>query len=157
MSASVEVDIAAAGRHVWTVLADVPSWPTWNPAVRQAVADEPLDVGSRFRFKTEMGTLSCRVTAIDAPHRLSWRGRVLVFGERQTWLLEAIPTGTHVSVHAQMTGIGSRLFKRRMAERLPRVLDAVVQLLRLEAEARATEEREDAARAAQMEGEATSP
>lgn len=147
VSAYAEVDIAATEREVWTVLADVASWPTWNPAVRHAVCDEEMEVGTRFHFSTEIGKLSCRVTEVDAPHRLSWKGRVLVLGERQVWQLEPGATGTRVSVHAEMTGLGSRLFRHRLSERLQRVLDALVQLLRLEAETRAVEEREDAQRA----------
>lgn len=148
VSAYAEIDIAASGREVWTVLADVSSWPTWNPAIRSAVCDETFEAGSKFRFSTEFGTLSCRVISVDAPHQLSWKGRVLILGERQRWLLEPSSTGTRVSVHAEMTGLGSRLFRRRLDERLQRVLDALVQLLRLEAETRAAERREDLARAA---------
>jgi hypothetical protein len=51
-----------------------------------------------------------------------------------------------------MTGLGSRLFRRRLEERLQSVLEALVQLLRLEAEVRATEERADAAPAVEAEG-----
>jgi uncharacterized protein YndB with AHSA1/START domain len=153
-SAYAEIDIAATERDVWTVLADIASWPTWNPAVRHAVCDETLEVGSRFRFSTEIGTLSCKVTAVDAPRRLSWKGRVLLIGERQTWLFEPSPTGTHVSVHAEMIGIGSRLFRRRLAERLPGVLDALLQLLRLEAEVRFSEGEAGVAGTAEAKGRA---
>ena len=111
VSAYTEIDIAASDREVWTVLADIASWPTWNPAVRHAVCDETLEVGSRFRFSTEIGTLSCRMTDVDAPRRLSWKGRVLVLGERQTWLLEPSPTGTLVSVHAES---GNSLAEREL-------------------------------------------
>ncbi len=153
VNARAEVDIAASEREVWTVLADIASWPTWNPAVRHAVCErrgaDPLEVGTRFRFSTEIGTLKCRVTRVDAPRSLSWKGRVLVLGERQRWSLEPGPRGTHVEVLAQMTGLGARLFRRRLEERLQRVLDALVQLLRLEAETRSSEEREDAQRAAE--------
>ena len=152
MRAQAEVDVAASSREVWAVLVDIASWPTWNPAVRHAVCGADLDVGMRFRFSTEIGTLKCRVTAVDAPRRLSWKGRVLVLGERQTWLLEPSPTGTHVHVDAEMTGLAARVWRRRLDERLQRVLDALVQLLRLEAEVRAAEGREDAARAAAMQG-----
>ena len=154
--ANAAIDIAASQREVWTVLADIASWPTWNPAVRHAVCDrEPedgLEVGTRFRFSTEIGTLKCRVTHVDAPRTLSWKGRVLVLGERQTWNVERGPAGTRVSVHAEMTGLAARLIRRRLDDRLQRVLDALVQLLRLEAEARAVEEQEDAARLAEQEG-----
>jgi carbon monoxide dehydrogenase subunit G len=144
--AKSEIDIAASEREVWTVLVDIASWPTWNPAVRDAARDEALEVGTRFRFLTEIGTLKCRVTQIDAPRLLSWKGRVLLMGERQTWRIEPGPTGTHVSVEAEMTGPVARLFQRRFDDRLQRVLDAVVQLLRLEAEVRSAEKLADEAR-----------
>lgn len=151
MGVRAEVDIAAPEREVWAVLADIASWPTWNPAVRHAVREEELEVGTKFRFSTEIGTLKCRVTDVDAPRRLSWKGRVIVLGERQTWLLEPSQTGTRVQVQARMTGLAARMFRRRLDERLQNVLDAVVQLLRLEAEVRVAEEREDAVRAVEAQ------
>ena len=99
MKAYAEVDIVASEREVWTVLADVASWPTWNPAIRHAVRDEELEVGTRFRFSTEIGTLKCRVTEVDAPNLLSWKGRVLLLGERQTWRLEPRTDGTYEGGH----------------------------------------------------------
>jgi uncharacterized protein YndB with AHSA1/START domain len=154
VKAHAEIDIAASDREVWTVLADIASWPTWNPAIRHAVRDEALEVGTRFSFSTEIGTLKCRITEVDAPSRLSWKGRVLLLGERQTWHLEPGPDGTHVSVEGEMTGPVSALFRRRLDARLQRVLDAVVQLLRLEAEIRATEKREEAEQARLGKGRA---
>lgn len=150
MSAYAEIDIAAPRREVWAILADVASWPTWNPAIRQATRDDEFEVGSRFRFSTEMGTLKCRVTAIDSPRSLSWKGRVLFLGERQTWRLEPTENGTQVSVHAEMTGLVSRLLQRRLGERLQAVVDSVLRLLRLEAEARSLEAREHAARTSEV-------
>lgn len=149
MIARAAVDIAAPQREVWTVLADIGSWPTWNPAVRYAVCDteHQLEAGTGFRFSTELGTLKCRITEVDAPRLLSWKARVLLLGERVTWRLEPTEQGTHVEVEAQMTGPISRLFRRRLDARLQRVMDSLVQLLRLEAEARTADERAEAARA----------
>jgi uncharacterized protein YndB with AHSA1/START domain len=148
VKAHAEIDIAASDREVWTVLADIASWPTWNPAIRYAVRDDELEVGTRFRFSTELGTLKCRITEVDAPSLLSWKGRVLILGEWQTWRLEPGLAGTHVSVESEMTGPVAALFRRRLDARLQRVLDAVVQLLRLEAEIRSTERHDEAAHAA---------
>jgi carbon monoxide dehydrogenase subunit G len=149
--AQAQIDIAATDREVWTVLADIASWPTWNPAIRGAVCDEDLEVGTRFRFATEIGSLKCRVTRVDAPRSLAWQGRVLVLWERQAWQLVPGPDGTRVSVQAEMTGLVARLLRRRLTDRLEAVLDAVLQLLRLEAEVRVQDEREVAARAAEIE------
>lgn len=149
--AYAEIEIAASRPEVWAILTDIDSWPTWNPAIRGSVRDPELKVGTKFRFSTEIGTLKCRFTEVESPHTFSWKGRVLVLGERQTWVLEPTEGGTHVSVQAEMTGLVSRIFQRRLTDRLQRVVDSVLQLLRLEAEVRRAEADEEAARAAELE------
>jgi len=154
VSAYAEIDIAAPRPEVWALLADVAAWPMWNPAIRESVRDRDLEVGSRFRFSTEIGTLKCRFTVVDSPRALSWKGRVLALGERQTWTLEPTELGTHVTVQAEMTGPVSRLFKRRLNERLHGVVTSVLQLLRLEAEVRTAEAHTAVAQATELEGRA---
>lgn len=136
------------------MLADIAAWSTWNPAIRRAACEAELEVGTRFRFGTEIGLFRCRVTAVEAPRLLSWQGRVLALGERQTWQLVPGPDGTHVSVTAEMTGIGARVLRRRLSERLQVVLDSLVQLLRLEAESRAADARRLGGSPAASEGRA---
>ena len=155
MSAHAEIDIAADERAVWTVIADIASWPTWNPAVREAVFTAELETGARFRFSTPLGSIKCRLTVVDAPHYLAWKGRLLTMSHRQAWRIEARPIGTHVSTDASMGGLGARLFKRRLNERLRGEVDALVRLLKLEAEARSIEMREDAAKIAATKGKGT--
>jgi uncharacterized protein YndB with AHSA1/START domain len=152
VSARAEIDIAADERKVWTVLADVAAWPTWNPAVRDAVFDGELETGTRFRFSTVFGSMKARLSDVDAPHVLAWRGRLLFMGHRQTWQLQADADGTHVVTDASMSGLGARLFRKRLNQRLQGDLDALVRLLKLEAEARATEEREEEARETSADG-----
>jgi uncharacterized protein YndB with AHSA1/START domain len=150
-SAHAEIDIAALRPEVWSILADIASWPTWNPAIRESYRDPQLKVGTRFRFSTEIGTLKCRITALDQPRSLSWKGRVLVLGERQTWHLESTETGTHVTVTAEMTGLVSWFLRKRLTERLQTVVVSVLDLMRLEAEVRTTEALEDAANGVETE------
>ncbi len=146
VSAHAEVDIAASARQVWTVLADIASWPTWNPAVRQAVFDGQLDVGARFRYSTPFGSMSCRLTRVDAPTAFAFSGRLLMMRQRHAWQIDPVPGGVHVVTDATMSGLSARLFHTRLRQRLQGELDALVQLLKLEAEARVTEAHEEAAR-----------
>ena len=152
VSARAEIDIAAGEREVWTVIADIGAWPTWNPAVREAVFGGELEAGARFRFSTAFGSIKCRLSEVDAPRTLAWTGRLLSVRERQAWQLAPNATGTHVSIESSLSGIGARLFRRRLQERLDGELDATVQLLKLEAEVRSTEDRELAARDAPADG-----
>ena len=151
VSAFAEIDIDAGAREVWTVVADIAAWPTWNPAVREAVFSGEPEVGAKFRFATPFGRISCRLTEVDAPRTLAWKGRVLTVHQRHTWRFVAGASSTHVATHAEMTGIGAHLFKARLTERLQGELDALVQLLKLEAEARSMEEHETPERAARAE------
>jgi uncharacterized protein YndB with AHSA1/START domain len=150
-SVTASIDIKASPREVWSVLADIGAWPTWNPAVRQTVCDADLvvEVGSTFRFSNEMGTLKCRVVEADAPHRFAWQGRVLAIIERQRWRLVPGEDGTQATVEAEMSGLATRFFRRRLDDRLRSELDALVRLLQLEAESRSAEGIDDAARAAE--------
>jgi len=152
VSARAEIDIVTSEREVWTVIADIGAWPTWNPAVREAVFDGELEAGARFRFSTAFGSIKCRLSEVDAPRTLAWNGRLLSVRERQTWRLEPNALGTHVTIESSLSGIGARLFRRRLQERLDGELDATVQLLKLEAEVRSTEEHELAAGGAPGDG-----
>ncbi len=136
MSAHAEIDIAASEREVWTVIADIASWPTWNPGVREAIVTAELEVGARFRYVTPFGSIACRATQVDAPHALAWECRLLTMRRRQSWRLQAGPAGSHVLAVASMRGLGARLFRRRLDERLRGELDSLVRLLKLEAETR---------------------
>ncbi len=136
VSAHAEIDIAASEREVWTVIADIASWPTWNPGVREATVTAELEVGARFRYATPFGSIACRVTQVDAPHALASEGRLLTMRRRQSWHVSSRETGSHVLADASMSGLGARLFRRRLDARLQAELDALVRLLKLEAEAR---------------------
>ena len=141
VGARAEIDIAATQREVWRVLADIDGWSTWNPAVREAALRAPLEIGSRFRYATALGSLRCRLWAVDAPRRLAWSARVLTMGHKQAFELEGTEDGCHVVAEATLSGLGAWLFKARLDERLHADLDAMLHLLRLEAETRVAEDQ----------------
>jgi len=131
-----EIDIAASQRDVWTVLADIEGWPTWNPALRHAVSEGDLEVSTRFRYATGLGTMSCILRQVDAPHWLAWSGRSLTIGHQQAWHIEPRDRGCHITADASTTGLTARVLKGRVIRRLQGELDAWTQLLKLEAETR---------------------
>lgn len=152
VSAQAAIDIAADEREIWTVLADIAAWPTWNPAVREAVFDADLEAGARFRFSTAFGSLKCQLTEVDAPRTFAWKGRLLTLSHRQVWHIEPAAGHCHVSTDASISGLSARLFKARLNERLHGDVEAMVQLLKLEAEVRSAEEAQEETRGASEEG-----
>lgn len=138
VTAHADIAIAADAREVWAVLADIDAWATWNPAILEAALKDELEVGHRFRYATTFGVLRCRLRTVDAPRTLAWSSRLLTMAHRQEWSIHPTPDGCTVTTTASLSGIGARLFTTRLAVRLQAELAAVVQLLKLETEARIT-------------------
>jgi hypothetical protein len=148
VAARAAIEISANARAVWAVIADIDAWPTWNPAVRQAALKDDLEVGRKFRYATTVGDLRCKLREVDAPRSLAWSSRLLTMAYRQAWSIEPSAQGCRAATAASWSGVGARLFKARLDARLPADLGAVVQLLKLEVEARAAETTDDAAQRA---------
>jgi hypothetical protein len=148
VNAHAEIDVAADERIVWAIIADITSWPTWNPSIRRVAVESDLEREAGFRYSSPLGSMSCRLTQMDAPRELAWRGRLLTMDFRQAWRIEPVPVGSRVSLDASLGGLLARVFRRRLQVRLQDDLDSLVRLMRLEAEVRSTEERVGAAGAA---------
>ncbi len=137
--------MSADPRRVWGVLADIEGWATWNPAIREVSLDGDLEIGAHFRWATGPGTITSRLTFVDAPTRLAWQGSFMTLHHQQSWQIEARDGGCVVTAQEAMTGLLSRLFSRRLRRTRQQGLDAWLALLKLEAEARSEDATEDVA------------
>jgi hypothetical protein len=106
-----KIDIEAAPDAVWAVLSDLPSYPSWNPFIREAsgqlAAGERLDLtmqpegGRAMRF---------RPTVLEAePGReLRWLGRLVapgVFDGEHRFVIEPTAGGSRLVQEERFTGI----------------------------------------------------
>jgi uncharacterized protein YndB with AHSA1/START domain len=130
------VEVAASPREVWSVLADIESWSIWNPAIREIWLEDDLEIGTHFRWATGPGTITFRLTEVDAPTRLAWSGAFMSLRHHQSWHIVVRPGGCVVTADEVMTGLAARLFSKRLKRTLQQDLDTWVGLLKLEAEAR---------------------
>ena len=153
VSVHAEIDVAAEDRIVWAVIADIASWPTWNPSARQVTVPTELERGAPFRYSSPLGSMTCRLTNVDAPRELAWHGRLLTMDLVQVWHIEPDGAGSRVSLDASLSGLVARVFRRRWQVRLEDDLDSLAQLMKLEAEVRSVEERDGSARAAALGAE----
>ncbi|WP_159792157.1 SRPBCC domain-containing protein [Puerhibacterium puerhi] len=93
------VDLDAAPRQVWDVLADGPSHAGWNPFLTRL--DGTLTVGSRLdvRIAPPGGrpmTFRPAVTAVEPGRRLAWLGRLVLpglFDGEHSFVLDPLPGG----------------------------------------------------------------
>jgi uncharacterized protein YndB with AHSA1/START domain len=71
----LEIDVgarsAAAPEHVWTLLADVSTWPRWAP-FDDAEVESGEGVGEIRRFRAGRMTTRERVTELDPPRRYTY-------------------------------------------------------------------------------------
>jgi hypothetical protein len=109
--------------------------------------DADLERGAVFRYSSPLGSMTCRLTQMEAPRELAWRGRLMAMDLHQWWRIEPVAAGSRVSLDASLGGLVARLFSRRLQVRLQEDLDSLAQLMKLEAEVRSNEERDRAARA----------
>jgi hypothetical protein len=80
---SAVIDIAAAPRQVWAVLADLDAYPDWNPFIRSASGQ--LTVGSTLTMRMVPAegrafTTRGRLLAVQPGVLLRWVGRLIVPG-----------------------------------------------------------------------------
>jgi uncharacterized protein YndB with AHSA1/START domain len=137
--ARAEIEVDASPRQVWSVLADIAEWPTWNPVVRSATAPGELEAGATFRRAAGQGTISARLLEVDAPRALAWRDRSLGLRSVHAWTIEKRSTGCSVTIEACLSGIPARLLAGRLRRSTQQQLEAWVRLLKLEAETRAAD------------------
>lgn len=83
MQINDEITIEASAERVWEIIADLASYPQWNPVLREARGE--IARGSRLHLlvnSTGEGVLlaSPRITQVDWGHTLVWLDRIGVPG-----------------------------------------------------------------------------
>ena len=129
-----ELEIDASPEAVWEVLADVPSWPRWNPDVKSASLDGPFAAGTTFRWKAGPGTITSTLQEVERPVLMGWTGRTLGIEAIHVYRLVPRGSSTLVTSEESWNGALSKLFRGRMTRMLQSSLDAA--LARLQAQLR---------------------
>ena len=116
-------DIDASPEAVWAVLSDLPSYPSWNPFIREAsgqlAAGERLDL----KMQPEGGrAMRFRPTVLEAePGReLRWRGRLVapgVFDGEHRFAIEPTAGGSRLVQEERFTGILVPLLAKGLRKR----------------------------------------
>lgn len=99
-----DVVIDAPQPRVWQLLADVSSWPAWQPDITAAAADHPLRTDSTFRWSTAGLDIESTVYSLQAPHRVLWGGTAHGITGIHLWTFDAI--GSSVQVHTEESWSG---------------------------------------------------
>jgi hypothetical protein len=139
---STSIDIDADPEAVWAVLSDLPTYPSWNPFIREArgelAAGERLDL----RMQPEGGrAMRFRPTVLNAePGReLRWLGRLVapgVFDGEHRFSIEPIAGGSRLIQEERFTGVLVPLLANGLRKRTLPAFEQLNEALRERAEAR---------------------
>lgn len=132
-----EIEIAAPAAIVWSVLADIARWPSWNPDVKSASLEGDLAEGATFSWKAGLGTIRSTLRRVEPPGLIAWTGTTLGIDAIHVYRLEQEGTTTIVSSEESWDGLLVRMLRRTMARTLQRSLDSGLRHVKAEAERRA--------------------
>ncbi len=106
-----KIDIDATPEAVWAVLSDLPSYPSWNPFIREASGTLAAGERLQVRLQPERGrAMRFRPTVVtaDANRELRWLGRLGargVFDGEHRFAIEPTAAGSRLVQEERFTGL----------------------------------------------------
>jgi len=144
--ASAEGDVTAPIDVVWSTMADVESWPDWQPDVRSAALRGSVASGERFDWKAGGVRISSRFGDVVRPRRLSWTGRSVGLRARHVWEFSRRGAETHVATTESFEGPLTWFLRARLRRMLESTLRRSVDALAAESGRRAEGSKNGTAR-----------
>jgi carbon monoxide dehydrogenase subunit G len=134
---SGETVIGAGPETVWDTLTDFGTWPQWMPGVKTMHVDEPVGLGTTFRWKTGPGTIRSEIVESDRPRSVAWKGRTLGIDAVHVWRMEDRGDTTRVFTEVSWDGLLARVLQGSTRKTVQKALEDGLSALRNEAERRA--------------------
>jgi hypothetical protein len=129
-----EIEINADPETVWKVLADIENWPNWNPDVKSVSLEGDLVPGTKFKWKTEAGTITSTLQQVDPPETMAWNGKIMTIKAVHVYKLELKDGKILVSTAESWEGLLARTLRGNMQKSLQKSLDAGLQYLKVAVE-----------------------
>jgi hypothetical protein len=131
-----EIEIAAPPEVVWDVLTAFDRWPTWNPEIKSMSVQEPIVVGSTFRWKAGPSTVTSTIQRLEPPRLIAWSGRTMGIRAIDVFQLDAHDGTTLVREAESWNGLVARLLRKPLQRTLDRSLENGLRHLKAAAEQR---------------------
>lgn len=131
-----EIEIAAPSEVVWEVLTAFDRWPIWNPEVKSMSVQEPVVVGSTFRWKAGPSTVTSTIQHLEPVRLIAWSGRTMGIRAIDVFQLDAHDGTTLVSEEESWSGLVARLLHKPLQRTLDRSLENGLRHLKEAAEQR---------------------
>jgi uncharacterized membrane protein len=142
VGASREIEIDADAAVVWDILTAFDRWPEWNPEITSVSMSGPAAVGVTFRWGDELVAITSTIRRFEPQRRIEWTSRALGATVRNDWHVQPHQGTTLVREYESLDGLVARLLRRPLQKSLQRWLGNGLHHLKVEAERRASAERE---------------
>ncbi len=122
MHFSTRTRIDAPASAVWDILVDLPRWPEWNTTV--TATKGTVDPGATVAVTVTANpgrSFSTTVTALDAPHRMVWKGGMPLglFSGTRTYELTDVGGATDFAMAETYAGPLSSMITRSIPDLQP--------------------------------------
>jgi uncharacterized protein YndB with AHSA1/START domain len=133
---SGEIQIAAPPETVWSILSDIDGWPRWHSDISSATLEGPMAVGSTFRWKSGMASLTSTLQVVDPPKEIGWTGTSMGIHAVHAFHLEPRDGGTFITSEESWNGFLAGLVKGYSRKNITKAISAILTSLKNEAESR---------------------
>jgi hypothetical protein len=137
-TASGETQIDADPQTVFSVIAAIDEWPSWNEDVKSAKLEGPLQPGTVFRWKSGPTSLVSTLQVVDPPNEIAWTGKAMTIRAVHVFRFEPKDGGTLARSEESWDGVIATLLKGYSRKTLDKGIKDDLSHLKTEAERRAT-------------------
>jgi uncharacterized protein YndB with AHSA1/START domain len=137
-TAEGEIQIAASPETVWEVISEIAAWPSWNTDVKSMKLEGPVAPGSTFRWKSGSSSLVSTLKVVDPPREIAWTGVTMGIHAVHVFRFEPSDGGTRARSAESFRGLIPTVLRGYSRKVLQRGIDRILELLKAEAERRAS-------------------
>jgi uncharacterized protein YndB with AHSA1/START domain len=136
-TAAGEALIDAGPETVFSVISAIDAWPSWNPDVRSAELDGPVEPGTLFRWKAGSSSLTSTLHVVDPPREIAWTGKTMGIRAIHVFRFETREGGTLARSEESWEGLIPSVLKGWSRRTLKKGIEDVLSRLKAESERRA--------------------
>ena len=136
-TAEGELRIDADLSTVFSVIAAIDRWPSWNPDVKSVTVEGPVQPGTVFRWKVGPSSLTSTLQVVDPPREIAWTGTTMGIKAVHVFRFQASDGGTLARSEESWEGLIARLLKGYSRKTLDKGIRSILSHLKTEAERRA--------------------
>jgi hypothetical protein len=131
--------INTPAQRIWSLVAEIDHWPSWNPAVISAKLNGAFEVGTTFNWNSGGISIVSTLQEIQPTTKLVWTGKAIGIRAIHVWSLQPTPTGVLVLTSESFEGWLVSLMRKATQKALDESLVAWLNELKRRAEERSLE------------------